>query len=251
MIKLFRRVRQKLLSQKKFKNYLVYAIGEIVLVVIGILIALWLNNLNEARKNKKYERQYLYAIQENVQADISELEGHFRTDTVKLDAYTNLINCLSVPDGGCDIRSRLPQIYATFGYNWFEGQDHVFDDMRSSGKMNLIRSSEIKQDIQRYYKLFAEVIKQEVIHNAEIRKHMSNNSVYFNASALLEATNMERWNGFKESAAPDIVVLDNFDPRELMNNYSVMKTYQSANMRVRLELFQQAIELNQRISKFL
>ncbi|MDT0605992.1 DUF6090 family protein [Croceitalea rosinachiae] len=47
MIKLFRRIRQKLLSENKFSKYLLYAIGEIILVVIGILIALQINNWNE------------------------------------------------------------------------------------------------------------------------------------------------------------------------------------------------------------
>ncbi|PNW27034.1 DUF6090 family protein [Formosa algae] len=50
MIKLFGKIRQKLLSENKFGKYLTYAIGEIVLVVIGILIALQINNWNENRK---------------------------------------------------------------------------------------------------------------------------------------------------------------------------------------------------------
>ena len=53
MIKFFRKIRQKLLSENKFSKYLVYAIGEIVLVVIGILIALQINNWNENRKNEE------------------------------------------------------------------------------------------------------------------------------------------------------------------------------------------------------
>ena len=48
MIKFFRRIRHQLLSENKFSKYLLYAIGEIVLVVAGILIAIQLNNLNTA-----------------------------------------------------------------------------------------------------------------------------------------------------------------------------------------------------------
>ena len=50
MIKFFRKIRQHLLSEKKFSRYLIYAVGEIVLVVIGILIALSINNQNEEKK---------------------------------------------------------------------------------------------------------------------------------------------------------------------------------------------------------
>ena len=52
MIKFFRKIRQKLLNENRFSKYLVYAIGEIVLVMIGILLALQVNNWNELRKKK-------------------------------------------------------------------------------------------------------------------------------------------------------------------------------------------------------
>ena len=51
MIKFFRRIRQKLLSESKFSKYLLYAIGEIVLVMIGILLALQVNTWNEQKKD--------------------------------------------------------------------------------------------------------------------------------------------------------------------------------------------------------
>ena len=62
MIKFFRKIRQKMLSENKFSKYLLYAIGEIILVVIGILIALSINNLNEANKRHDKEMQYLSNI---------------------------------------------------------------------------------------------------------------------------------------------------------------------------------------------
>ncbi|MBK9735486.1 MAG: hypothetical protein IPO92_11145, partial [Saprospiraceae bacterium] len=58
MIKLLRKIRQRMLTENKFSNYLIYAIGEIVLVVIGILIALQINNLNEM--NKVHDKQVTY-----------------------------------------------------------------------------------------------------------------------------------------------------------------------------------------------
>ena len=62
MIKFFRKIRQKLVTENKFSKYLLYAIGEIVLVVIGILIALQVNNLNEVEKVKDKEVIYLNAL---------------------------------------------------------------------------------------------------------------------------------------------------------------------------------------------
>lgn len=71
MIKFFRKIRQKLLSENKFSKYLIYAIGEIVLVVIGILIALQINNLNEAKKTRTKEISYLANLKNDLELTCS------------------------------------------------------------------------------------------------------------------------------------------------------------------------------------
>lgn len=73
MIKLFRNIRKKLVEQGKTANYLKYAIGEILLVVIGILIALQINNWNEKRKNQLFEREILTLIDQNLERDATLL----------------------------------------------------------------------------------------------------------------------------------------------------------------------------------
>lgn len=73
MIKFFRRIRQKLLSESKFSKYVLYAIGEIILVVIGILIALQINNWNEDKKNKRTEESLLVELKSNLQVNEERL----------------------------------------------------------------------------------------------------------------------------------------------------------------------------------
>ena len=73
MIKFLRRFRQQLLSENKFSKYLIYAIGEIILVVIGILIALQINNWNENRKEKKIETSILNELQSDFKSDLLSL----------------------------------------------------------------------------------------------------------------------------------------------------------------------------------
>ena len=75
MIKFFRRIRQRLLTENKFGKYLLYAIGEIVLVVIGIFIALQLNNLNEDRKNRILEEDYYCKLLEDLNQDVVEIKN--------------------------------------------------------------------------------------------------------------------------------------------------------------------------------
>jgi uncharacterized membrane protein YgaE (UPF0421/DUF939 family) len=87
MIQFFRRIRQKLLSQNKVSQYFFYAIGEILLVVIGILIALNINNANEKRKNQEKITTILKEIQTDLLTDITEsvrlFERFKRSDSIQ------------------------------------------------------------------------------------------------------------------------------------------------------------------------
>ena len=70
MLRFFRQIRQRLLTENKFSKYLLYAVGEILLVVIGILIALQVNNWNEERKTKQQLNDFLVEIQNDLSDDI-------------------------------------------------------------------------------------------------------------------------------------------------------------------------------------
>ena len=74
MIKFFRKIRQKLLTENKVSKYLLYAIGEIILVVIGILIALSINNWNENRKSRVIELKVLKQIEGDLSKNLSQLD---------------------------------------------------------------------------------------------------------------------------------------------------------------------------------
>jgi hypothetical protein len=100
MIKFFRKIRQKLLSQNRVTKYLAYAIGEIFLVVIGILIALQINNWNEKRKQN-------HSIRLTVQSLIED----FKQDTIQLKLdIKGIEEDLKMLEG---IRTRLSQPTST------------------------------------------------------------------------------------------------------------------------------------------
>ncbi|MEN2283277.1 DUF6090 family protein [Algoriphagus sp. SE2] len=75
MIKFFRKIRQNLLSEGKTGKYLKYAIGEIVLVVIGILVALQINNWNQTRLNRSFEVTMLREIKSSLEQDVNYYDG--------------------------------------------------------------------------------------------------------------------------------------------------------------------------------
>lgn len=90
MISLFRKVRQSLIKQQKITQYLAYAIGEIFLVVIGILIALQINTWNELRKIRQYEVKMLKELKATLERD----RGYFSDQIPRLTNKQNAANRL-------------------------------------------------------------------------------------------------------------------------------------------------------------
>jgi len=151
MIKFFRKIRQNLLMENKTGKYLKYAIGEIILVVIGILIALYLNNLNESSKNNQLENAYLRGVLKNIDVDINELNDNLKKDSLKFINYTILQKAFNDEAIRSDKRLMENAVLASFGYYGFNSNRIVFDDLVSSGKLNLIQSDSIRLSIMDYY----------------------------------------------------------------------------------------------------
>ena len=72
MIRFFRTIRQSLLAQGRITRYLTYAVGEIILVVTGIFLALQLNNWNAERKQVQQELALLEEMRENLEMDLKD-----------------------------------------------------------------------------------------------------------------------------------------------------------------------------------
>ncbi len=100
MIQFFRHIRKRLLSENKFSKYLLYAIGEIVLVVIGILIALQINNWNENQKDRQAENQALINLKLEFDENQNHLDGLMKrrqSQEKQCRTYIALITDPSIP----------------------------------------------------------------------------------------------------------------------------------------------------------
>lgn len=252
-MKFFRSIRQKLAAQNKVAAYLRYAIGEIVLVVIGILIALQVNNWNEARKDTKFEIKYLKGIKANISDDIKELKRHFTGDTANFNTYTFLIRAFN--SDGIEFKKQeiIANLKSSFKLHWFEGNDIVFEDMKSSGRLNLIQSDSIKYAIQKYYRSFQGVIKQEDLYTQSIKKRADIIGQYLNVSSFIEPKFPKQWNG--NTGPPSHIFKQGTDFNQikpyLIDNLSRVKNYEYFAHNARLELYKKAKALNKLIGEYL
>ncbi|MGB5377107.1 DUF6090 family protein [Muriicola sp.] len=89
MLRFFRQLRVRLLTENKIRKYLLYAVGEIVLVVIGILIALQVNNYNETDKEREIYVSYLVRLKEDFLElqETVKLKRQFEADLIDLAKY--------------------------------------------------------------------------------------------------------------------------------------------------------------------
>ena len=90
MLKFFRKIREKMLTENKFSNYLLYSVGEIILVVVGILIALQINNWNQDRIEHKETEVLLSNLKIEVEENIKDLKDQQNVLKVRKD-WANFI----------------------------------------------------------------------------------------------------------------------------------------------------------------
>ncbi len=95
MIKFFRKIRQNLLLEGKTGKYFKYAIGEIILVVIGILIALQINNWNNNNQLKKLETKYLTEIRNNLKSDLPDINFNIDFNESRLKSNEIILQYLN------------------------------------------------------------------------------------------------------------------------------------------------------------
>lgn len=142
MIKFFRKIRQDLLTKNNFSKYLLYALGEIVLVVIGILIALQLNNYNDSLKQDKLEQKTLHNLKLDFEFNLSEMEGTINTLEVIRNASLTIINKTGVNfSDDFDIDTHLDLLPATPQY--FPKNGFLLE-LINSGKLSIISNDKLR-----------------------------------------------------------------------------------------------------------
>lgn len=148
MIKFFRKIRQQLLTENKFTKYLLYAIGEIALVVIGILIALQINNWNAQQKESTLELRYLLALSEEFNQNLIGIKA---VDSLVLSqnrAAKELLkhthpNIQSITEE--EFRTQFHIAFKEF-YRFYPSTS-VLQEMISSGHLAKLKNSLLKKEL--------------------------------------------------------------------------------------------------------
>ncbi|MEM6517607.1 MAG: DUF6090 family protein, partial [Bacteroidota bacterium] len=152
MIKTFRKIRQRLLSENKFNKYLLYAFGEIVLVVIGILIALQINGWNESKLQRQREQDYLNDISTFLLEDkenVIQLKSYYEK---KAQVYDSISTLFDREYTSRDIANLfLPYMQSTSAFQLFNINSTAFDNMMSSTDISIVNNKMLRHKLSFYY----------------------------------------------------------------------------------------------------
>lgn len=218
MIKFFRKIRKKLIEQSKVRSYFFYAIGEIVLVVIGILIALSINNWNEGRKTKQEELVILKNLVDDLNTAKIQSEVDIRKDSITVHT---IISVLKDKTSFFEKYTGSSADSIAFEIFWNTNPDtpviNSYSDIKSSGKLSVISSKEIKDRLTLLEKSINNLsyIMNDLISVHQIRiDEIAVNDLNFER---LSGQNLSITTEFDELEVPYTEVLENKKIRNLLS----------------------------------
>ena len=178
MINFFRKIRHKLLSENKVSKYLLYAVGEIMLVVVGILIALQINNWNEVEKSKNLEIEILKEIKSSLENDLEDLLFNLNYESVKLASQNVIIDWI---EKDLTYNDSLSTHFANNTYvTYFNDNTGAYHTLKQIG-IRIINNDSLRRQISELYDIdYQEYNMYNIEHSKSNDQLNAFNSKYYN-----------------------------------------------------------------------
>ncbi len=169
MIKYFRRIRLKLLSENppagrtsKFSKYLLYAIGEIVLVVIGILIAVAINDNQQNKKTLEKEQTYLIGLQEEFLSSQQKLTELIEVNRQNYLGAKTIMENISNPNKSLNEKQFSELLFHSFSSDiYFNANNSLLSEMVNSGSLKDITNNDLRIQLTKWEPTLEDIARQE------------------------------------------------------------------------------------------
>jgi len=163
MIKFFRNIRRTHLMENKTSKYLKYAIGEIILVMVGILLALQVNNWNENRIASKKERLFLKELHEEFKKNKIQLEEVVHMHEIGLRVTNSLIALFPIDLKTVNYDSLQEYIFNTGWRYTFNPSQGIINSLVSTGDFNLISNDSLRKLIISWKDVLEDYQEEEIV----------------------------------------------------------------------------------------
>ncbi|MFH6769752.1 DUF6090 family protein [Gaetbulibacter aquiaggeris] len=186
MIKLFRNIRQNLIMENKTTNYLKYAIGEIILVIIGILIALSINNWNEHRKLKIEEHNSLIDLRSEIVSNIEALTKTIVSHQKSYDVAKKLKDLFNDREAFDNMPDSifLTNYLQMVNNATFDPKLGILKSLISSGKINTLSNKELLYSISSLEDEITDALEDQVKIDEQMPDYVR--SIYVNSGVIID-----------------------------------------------------------------
>jgi len=253
MLRFFRQIRQRLLIDNKFSKYLLYAVGEILLVVIGILIALQIDNWNDFKKDRGQEKELLIQLKSEYQSNLAQLSAKIDLRNKMITASHKLLDYVDNPQ----MRS-TDSIMKYLGFTIITPTfDPIVNDIISSGRIQLLQNPLLKEKLSRWTSDVISVTEEELewlkyrsnIYRPFLEENISIRTMAYHnwKNGLMENFQLDRAINIKFELAES---KRNVDPSVLLDNPK-FEDKMSVCMEISMLTNSQSISLRERISEIL
>ncbi|NDV43991.1 DUF6090 family protein [Flagellimonas sediminis] len=217
-MKLFRKIRQGLIAESKLCKYVIYALGEILLVVLGILIALRINNWNENQQLRKAELQTLKSLHESIKINLDELDLILEAQVHRNRSLQEVLFS--------DVSNRklvyLDSLITTNVENYtFDPSTGIYNAIINSGKIEIITNDSLRNRISKLYDRVADYQEIEDEVTEFTKDHLEKNfieNLSIDPSILAKIRKRTPAEKQKDSA----LYRETFDSQRLKNMYILL-----------------------------
>lgn len=184
MLRFFQQIRAKLVNENKAGSYLKYAIGEIVLVVIGILIAVQINNWNQDRKDDKKVKEYLVKIKSHTTADLRTLDtmAMYRTQLAQLCKQARIRMLDKTEDEDLFLFMSCGIAFADY---YFKPNTGGYEALKNSGYFGKINNTPLDSLLTKYHSLLDDIAENEKSYNDYVVNQEAYLSTQFDRTLIL------------------------------------------------------------------
>jgi hypothetical protein len=161
-----------MLTENKFSKYLLYAIGEIILVVIGILIALQINNWNEVKKQENEAQTFIIRLSEEVSQNIEVTNREILVEQEQVEKTKSLLEMFSQSQDKISSREIDSLMFAIISSNSINLKMGTLEEGLNTGQVSFLSNSELKKKLYGLPAFFEEIKRLEILESEDINSNM-------------------------------------------------------------------------------
>jgi len=162
MFLFFKKIKKKLIAENRIKNYLVYALGEIVLVVLGILIALWINNSSQYYQLRKKEQTYLMGLEKEFLITQQKLDTLIKINQKNIQGAQEIVQAMDQRPINISESKFSNLLYQALAFDIsLNSNNSLLTEIINSGSLKDITNQELKQSLTTWMATLEDIKQQE------------------------------------------------------------------------------------------